>query len=340
MDMITQIARAVLYEGYLLWPYRRSALKNRQRWTFGGVYPQAYSHARGGDDPWRMRSECLLEPSSDAATAAAVRIEVRFLHTVRRQPVRLVADRCVPVDELVVDGERKLAWDEARERLISLPELPLAGLDGAFRQSLEIPGGRETEWLTEASGRRVGAVVREWEPLQGEVEVTAEPVGERLFRITLVLGNTTPWTGGSREDALRQTFCSAHAVLRASGADFVSLTDPPEEYRWAASECRNSGVWPVLVGEEGERHTVLSSPIILPDYPRVAPESPGDLFDGGEIDQLLILNVLSLTAAEREEMRATDPKAREILERCASLSAEQLARLHGAIRELRPMAAP
>jgi hydrogenase maturation protease len=89
----------------------------------------------------------------------------------------------------------------------------------------------------------------------------------------------------------------------------------------------------VLVGEPGERTTILSSPIILEDYPRVAPESPGDLFDGGEIDQLLTLNILSLTDEEKAEMRDSDPRAREILERTEALSDEELMRLHGAIRE-------
>jgi hypothetical protein len=90
----------------------------------------------------------------------------------------------------------------------------------------------------------------------------------------------------------------------------------------------------VLVGEEGEHDTVLSSPIILPDYPQVAPESPGDLFDSTEIDQMLVLNILSLTDEEKREMRDSDPRAREILERTESLSEDQLMRLHGAIREM------
>ena len=85
----------------------------------------------------------------------------------------------------------------------------------------------------------------------------------------------------------------------------------------------------MLVGEPGERHTLLSSPIILEDHPRIAPESPGDLFDGGEIDQLLILNILSLTEEEKDEVRASDPRAREVLDRSEALSPEELMRLHG-----------
>jgi len=89
----------------------------------------------------------------------------------------------------------------------------------------------------------------------------------------------------------------------------------------------------VPVGEPGDRRTMLSSPIILEDHPRVAPESPGDLFDGGEIDQLLTLSILALTDEERAEMVASDPRARDILERTEALTPEELMALHGTIRE-------
>jgi hypothetical protein len=79
---------------------------------------------------------------------------------------------------------------------------------------------------------------------------------------------------------------------------------------------------------------MLSSPIILEDFPQIAPESPGDLFDGGEIDQLLTLSILSMTDEEKAEMRASDPRAREILERTEALSQEELMALHGTVRQL------
>jgi hydrogenase maturation protease len=124
-------------------------------------------------------------------------------------------------------------------------------------------------------------------------------------------------------------------VIHARRAELVSLTDPPQSLAEHAAACRNEGVWPVLVGEDGERHTVLASPIILEDHPRIAPESPGDLFDGGEIDGLLTLSILSLTEEERAEMRDTDPRAREILERTKALSDEEIMRMHGTIRDFR-----
>jgi hypothetical protein len=83
-----------------------------------------------------------------------------------------------------------------------------------------------------------------------------------------------------------------------------------------------------------DRHTMLAAPLILDDFPAIAEESPGDLFDGGEIDELLYLNVLALTDAEKAEVRETDARGREILERAENLTEAQLLRLHGEGRRL------
>jgi hypothetical protein len=307
VDPVRAIADAVLYEGYLLWPYRRSATKNQRRWTFGGVHPRAHAE-RHPDDRWTMRTECLLEGGADARFT----VTVRFLHVVARQVLR----DGEPVDELVAGGERHLSWDEATERELTI--------EGTGRVPVAIPAGREEEPVPG------GAIVRSWEALEGSVAVHAEPAASGVRRIAVEIANTTPWDGSAREEALRRTFCSTHTVLRTSGGAFVSQTDPPARLRAAAEACRNEGTWPVLVDE---RHTVLSSPIILEDHPRIAPESPGDLFDGGEIDQLLVLNILGLTDEEKAEMRDSDPRAREILDRTEALTEDELLRLHGAIRE-------
>jgi hypothetical protein len=314
VDPVRAIADAVLYEGYVLWPYRRSAIKNQKRWTFGGVYPPRHSE-RHADDPCVLRTQCLLE----AGDAIELDVRVRFLQVVER---RLVTSDGTSVDELTVSGTRYLAWDEATERDV---EARLG------RTEIDVRAGTAVEPLPEEAGR----IVRSWEGVRGCVDVELEPLRERLFRLTVRIENTTPWDGDDRDDALRRTFCSTHCILRADGGAFVSPTDPPEELRDEAAACDNAGLWPVLVGDDGERHAMLAAPIILPDYPRVAPESPGDLFDATEVDKLLILNVLSLTEEEQQEMRDTDPRAKEILDRCASLSPEQLMRLHGALRDVR-----
>ena len=333
MDTAKKIAEAVLYEGYLLWPYRRSARKNQQRWTFGGVYPRAYSEARGEDDPWIMQTQCLVVGDGETT----VEVKVRFLHVTERKVGRKNAGGTLEfVDELRVGKERYLSWDEATEREIAVGRFELSELESLKRIDIDIPEGSREEPLTEPAGGEVaGALVRGWRALRGTVEVVAEPLQEGVFRVTVRITNTTPWGGEDRESTLKQTFVSTHTALEVENGEFVSLIDPPEDLREAAEGCENLKTWPVLVGEEVERNMMLSSPIILYDYPQIAPESPGDLFDGTEIDQMLILNVLNLTDEEKEEMRASDPRGREILERCESLSSEELMNLSGAIREFR-----
>jgi hypothetical protein len=305
-DLVRRIADAVLYEGYLLWPYRKSALKNRQRFTFGGVYPPAW------EDRSAMQAQVLLEGGEDVE----VEVRVRFLHVVRRQVLKreLSCGPLEPVEELEADGERWLSWDEAMEREIAPG--PIC-----------VPAG---EQLEEISG---GAILRSWLSLEGKLTVAREVVRPGLSRFTVRVVNTTPWSGRARDEALRQTLCSTHVILRARDGAWVSLTDPPEALRAEADACENSGVWPVLVGNEGDRSTMLASPIILSDHPEIAPESPGNLFDSGEIDQMLVLNILAMTDEERRDMRDSDPRAREILERTEALTNEEIARLHGAVRE-------
>jgi len=333
VDAVEKIAAAVLYEGYVLWPYRRSARKNQRRWTFGGVYPPAYSETSGGTDPWYTQTQCLV-----VGDAPSIAVQVRFLHVVARQVARSGADGALePVDELQVGRERYLTWDEATERQVAVDGLRLAELPDPRLAAIDVPAGREEEPLVGPGGEPVGALVRSWQALTGTVEVVAQLVQSGLFQLTVRVVNRAPGDGRDRESALRQTLVSTHVVLRVEAGEFVSLTDPPEPLARAAAQCQNVKTWPVLVGAAGDRHTLLSSPIILPDYPEVAPESPGDLFDGTEIDQLLLLNVLTLTDAEKDEMRATDPRTRKILARSEALTLDDFLSLHGAIREFRTL---
>ena len=302
-DPVRAIADAVLYEGYILWPYRRSALKNQRRFTFGGVYPPAHA-AIHPDDPDTMRAEVLIHGRND------VQATVRFLHVVQRT---VLGHDGEPVDERVVDGEVFLSWEEAVEREIVVRSSPT---------SIYVAAGTE----------RDGFLRRSWKRLDGQVEMQARTTGRPdVTRVSVTVRNLTPFEAArSREEALRCTFCSTHILLRAApGGAFVSLTDPPAVLAAEAAECQNLGCWPVLVGERGDTSTLLASPIILEDHPRIAPESPGDMFDGGEIDQLLVLNILALTEDEQAEMAATDRRAAAILERVKRLGPDQLMALHG-----------
>src|SRR5580692_3306223 len=84
--LVDGIVKAVLYEGYMLYPYRPSSVKNRQRFNFGVVYPRTYSEAQGGTDAWKMQTECLVVGNED--TQCVVR--VRFLRMVARSIGRML----------------------------------------------------------------------------------------------------------------------------------------------------------------------------------------------------------------------------------------------------------
>lgn len=338
IEQIREIANAVLYEGYLLYPYRQSAIKNRTRWTFGVVYPREYSEANGAIEPWTMHSECLVEGSDDTE----LDITVRFLHLLLRsfeQPAPVKNDAEDPFA-----GEWGLAsrfagepLQEGVEREVSALKLSLRDLLAQPRiAEIDFPGQRLVEEGISASS---GQVVREQQSIQGVVSIAAQPLRDHVFKLSIQIENRTPGTSEvtSRRDAvLFQSFISTHTILQVRHGSFVSLLDPPEALHPLVKECQNSRSWPVMVGQVRDRDAMLSSPIILYDYPQIAPESPGNLFDGTEIDEILSLRIMTLTDEEKEQMRQ-DERAREILERTEALTPEQFMKLHGAIRDLRPV---
>lgn len=302
--LVEEIANAVLYEGYLLYPYRASAKKNRQRWNFGVLYPRIFSESQKGADAWRMQTECLAQMDADAT----LNLRVRFLQLIERSEADHLSE----------------TWQEGVERDVEITSLHVSELP--MRKRFVFPDGCDVD----------GNIWRRREQIEGSIEVEAERVGERVLKIRVRVANTSLDAAVSRDRALMRSLASAHTILELKTGGFVSLMDPPNELREAAAQCRNVGTWPVLVGETGEHDAMLSSPIILYDYPQIAPESAGALFDGTEIDEILTLRILTLSDEEKAEMGRTDERARQILERTASLPPEQLMKMHGALRTLHP----
>jgi hypothetical protein len=343
--LVDGIVKAVLYEGYMLYPYRPSAVKNRQRFNFGVVYPRAYSEAQGGTDAWTMQTECLV--LGNQQTQCLVR--VRFLRAVSRSVGRLrtpsselppITEASIePVERLEINGAVHYAWQEAVEEVIEVTEfnpgaLAVQHMQWPFRLSAK----RDQEALRDEHGSIVGTLQRDKMNVSGTIQLSTQEVREGLFKLTVHISNDSRMEGPepvSRDHALARSFISAHTILEVRDGEFVSLVDPPENYREFAKGCQNVGTWPVLVGEAGERDTMLSSPIILYDYPQIAPESPGDLFDGAEIDEILSLRIMTMTEEEKREMRESDDRARQILERTETMPEEQFMKLHGALRGLR-----
>ena len=320
-------------------------MKNQQRFNFGVVYPQPFSQAGTGSDPWIMQTECLVQGNS----VAELEVRVRFLQLVERsvEAVELALAPTLappafhPVKSLTVEGQTFYSWQEAVERELDLPATDLGTLSRhSVLRPFQLPASAADEDLRDRQGVLHGRILRTQHPIDGFVEVRAEQVAVQVFKVGVSIRNIT-WVRDadriSRDEALMRSLVSAHIVLGIEEGEFVSLLDPPESLQAIVADCHNDGVFPVLVGEEGRHDTVLASPIILYDYPQIAPESAGDLFDGTEIDEILSLRIMTMTDEEKHEMRQSDERARQMLERTESMPAEQFMKLHGALRGLRPV---
>ena len=322
LHAVRAVADAVLYEGYLLYPYRASAAKNRSRWQFGVLGPPRATARAFGEAP-DMAMQCLLAP---AGRPGRVTVRLRFLHLQAREVQRRRPDGShVPVDALTVAGAAVLSWDEAVEHEITWADLPLRG---AAEFPVEVPGGEDVESLPPA-----GRIMRRRWALTARLRTRVEP-DDGFLRLTVAVTNDHPAEVAERDDAIRRSLIGAHLVVEAHGAAFVSLLEPPPAAAAAAARCRQHRCWPVLAGPPGSSHVVLGAPIILYDHPQVAEQSPGALFDSTEIDEILTLRVMTMTDAEKAEARATDPRARAIVDRCDAMSAADLQRLHGGRRDV------
>ena len=337
-EQLGAVADAVLYEGYLLYPYRRSSTKNRVRWQFGVLFPRDWVEAdgpvtpgvSGSADSWYQQTECLLRVRRP--DSARVRVRVRYLQMQRKQ----VEEAGRPVESLYGDdGTVHLTFDEALPRECEI-EVPLGELlRGGRTVTVGAAAGEDVEPLSGDAGR----VVRSREEIRAETAVTAERLSDGLCRIRVRTTNTAPAPPPRtpRDEALRRALIATHTLLGGDGVEFVSLIDPPADLETPVRACRNEFTFPVLGGEAGDTGPVLlSAPIILPDHPQVAPESPGDLHDAAEIDEILTLRTMLLTDDEKREARATDPRAAAILDRVDTMPQEVFERLHGAVRSLTP----
>ncbi|MGQ0793280.1 MAG: hypothetical protein ACT4NX_04240 [Deltaproteobacteria bacterium] len=350
LAFVEKIASAVLYEGYILYPYTPSSVKNRQRWTFGGIYPRSYSESGGGFDAWTMQTECLAVADENSPVAPRFELRVRFLHVVERKigEMENPASALDPepafkiVGSLRVGDKNYLGWQEAAEREVIVENLDLAQLANAPQNfPFSFASSRSLEPIKSPAGSIAGIIVRESEAIEGMIEISSERLAPEVYKIRARILNLTSTGGGSqsRNDALGRSFVSTHAVFGIEGGRFISLIDPPTEFQKFASECGNIGNFPVLVSGEGENDALLASPIILYDYPQIAPESAGDLFDATEIDEILTLRILTLSEEEKNEIRSFDDKARLLLERAESITREEMMKLHGTMRDIRPLAA-
>ena len=270
LEMARKVADTVLYEGYVLYPYRASATKNQVRWQFGIVAPRGYSES-GGSEPWAMQTECLVEPG-DAAVARGPDPVPPAPGARGRGGPRPARAAYRPVPMLAV-GDRQLAtWEEGVERRSTCPAMSIAEVDG--RRTRRAHRDR-------SPGRRRG-VARPWrgDPGPRGAHRAGRSRASCAWRASrsaawsrCACGSRTlsPWDAApdepaapdERTRAMRRSMAGTHTLLRLRDGAFVSLLDPPEWATAAAASCENQGTWPVLVGEEGAREC----PALLADHP-------------------------------------------------------------------------
>ncbi len=306
------VADAVLYEGYLLYPYRASATKNRVRWQFGVVVPEGFA-VLDPSERSHVRTEVVVAPGAEPV----LHVRVRFLQVQQR----IITDPGAPDD----------TWDEACEQEIDLEPVPLSPTGHPTRSfTFRVDGGDDVE----VDGDR--RTTRRRLPIDARADIAISPVddGTALRTIAVTVANEVdahPATF-ARAEAVRQALVGLHLLLAVDDATFVSATDPPTAAAAAVAACVSDGMYPVLVADGLGGDVVLASPIILYDHPEIAPESPGDMFDATEIDEILALRVLTLTDEEKAEGRRTDPRAAAIIDRCDNMPPELWTRLHGTMR--------
>ena len=184
----------------------------------------------------------------------------------------------------------------------------------------------------ELPGAMAGALMGR--PAHKEVSVAGLTLGmtletrpqmqENEYEVRLRVDNLTLVSSGlDRAGALGRSLISTHPLIRVTGGRFVSPLDRP---------CDSVNTFPVLATDADD--VVLGAAIVLPDHPRLAPESLGGLFDSTEIEEALLLHVRTLTEDERAEIEHQDPAVREMIARAASATPEDIVALHGRV-ELR-----
>ncbi|MGE5695261.1 MAG: hypothetical protein ACM4D3_08475 [Candidatus Sericytochromatia bacterium] len=318
-ERVRAVADAVLYEGYLLYPYRANSRKNQSRWQFGVLGPPG-AEERGIGENSMLSAEVLVD--GDTASLSVV---VRFLQLQRRTAERVVGDGGFEsVDELSAEGRTWLTWDEAVEHELSFGPFAIADVEAGQTIPLFVADGTDIEPVDG------GRLVRSRRPLRGQLRLTAQ-VNEGIARVTMEIRNTGA-PPADKDDAIATSFIGTHLIAHAIDGQFVSLLDPPPSAAGAAAACRQHRCFPVLAGPADERDLVLVSPIILYDHPEIAEQSDGALYDSTEIDEILTLRVMTMTDEEKAQARATDPLAAQIIDRCDAMSAEAMLNLHGVLR--------
>ncbi|HEX6687406.1 MAG TPA: hypothetical protein VF085_01935 [Solirubrobacterales bacterium] len=219
---------------------------SRQFLARGGIFPRGCPQGRS-----QLRAECLIE-----GLDPSVEVTVRLLQAVERQ---VLDARSEPVEFLAVAGKRYASRPETVEREVRISELP------DRTAAVKTAGSKQAELVE--GGMPAGTLVWHWESMHCTVEAWIEGLEPGLRRVRVEVANRLEWDGGGRERTLLRTLHSTHVLMHSPDGAFVSLADPPSHLSEQAATCHSDGLWPVVVGEVGDRRTMLAAPVRLEDYP-------------------------------------------------------------------------
>ena len=337
-SVFDNLTHTLLYEGYDLYPYHRSAIKNQKPVPFGVVFPVDYNmhnvHAHS-----KMQTQCIVTGNDDSP----INTTVRFLHLRKTELFEAAASQVnaepdfVPVNNVNVKGKFYQAGWQTIERTISTGVLSIRQLIKNKEAILiEFDKMYHSEYLYDEGGEAAAKQINRLSEIKGKIVIEVAPVErlENVFRITVTVINLTPVENAervTRDEVLTQCFLSTHTILQTREAEFISQQSPGEEWKTVISECQNINTWPILLDESNT--TLLSSPIILYDYPQINPLSKGDLFDSTEIEEALLLHVALLSDDEKAQIAQSDEKLHAMLDKVSQVTPEELINFHSGLKE-------
>lgn len=294
-----QSADAIDREGDFLDSNCASSNKHHwNRFAFGRVYPQIFSEKENGAEPCAMQTECLFLARGESPR---IRITLSFLQPTMREigAFERIIERLpenggfrfqnVPL--LEVAGKSFQAWMEAIERKVSVI---VNDSHAAVRMPFVFPACESREAIHDEDGGIAGVIFRRHDILEGRIEIKMTRLQGDLFRICARVVNLSSVKRDETDipqKVLLRTFAATHFKLETDCGEFVSLLNAPPGFQAFADDCKNVACWPVL---SGDRTTVIASQNIFGDFPQVAPVSSGDFADGGEIDEMPTVRVLTL----------------------------------------------
>lgn len=226
-------------------------MEDRKRFA-RGVPPRGCPEGRS-----QLRAECLVE-----GLDPDVEIIVRAQQTVERQ---VLDAKGGTIDFLVVAGTRYASREEPVEHEVRITSLP-------GRTARIEPAGERRAELVE-NRVKAGTLTWRWEPFHATIEAWIEEIAAGLHRVRVSVANRLEWEGGESRQSLMRSFYSTEVVMHSPDGAFAPLTDPPLHLREISGICRNEGLWPVPIGEAGDRRTMFASQIPLEDYPHVVPQT-------------------------------------------------------------------